>query len=185
MVRGKKGFERIVWAFKNVLDHTVAWLFYDLNGKTDGPGPISSHHPKVQKAEPETLALEAARVPELPSELQEDDYGAATELLEWLSLATIGSLRIQSQDEIDPYLSRYRLSPGKEVVSNTTDHKMQDLVRFYWHGLIPSIFIKDIFLAAMKVAGPNWFGVSAIAFDGRAYCLLQNNQHTMTWEYQD
>lgn len=30
MLHGKKGFERIVWAFKNVLSHSVAWLFYDL-----------------------------------------------------------------------------------------------------------------------------------------------------------
>ena len=29
MLHGKKGFERIVWAFKNVLNHSVTWLFYD------------------------------------------------------------------------------------------------------------------------------------------------------------
>lgn len=33
MVHGKKGFERIVWAFKNVLNDAVTWLFYDLNAK--------------------------------------------------------------------------------------------------------------------------------------------------------
>ena len=30
MLHGKKGFERIVWAFKNVLNHSVTWLFHDL-----------------------------------------------------------------------------------------------------------------------------------------------------------
>lgn len=29
MLHGKKGFERIVWAFKNVLNNAVTWLFYD------------------------------------------------------------------------------------------------------------------------------------------------------------
>lgn len=29
MLHGKKGFERIVWAFKNVLNHSVTWLFHD------------------------------------------------------------------------------------------------------------------------------------------------------------
>ena len=36
MVHGKKGFERIVWAFKNVLNQSVAWLFFDLASGSDG-----------------------------------------------------------------------------------------------------------------------------------------------------
>lgn len=35
MLHGKKGFERIVWAFKNVLNHPVAWLFCDLTSESD------------------------------------------------------------------------------------------------------------------------------------------------------
>ena len=31
MLHGKKGFERIVWAFKNVLNQSLTWLFIDLN----------------------------------------------------------------------------------------------------------------------------------------------------------
>ena len=31
MLHGKKGFERVVWAFKNVLNHAVTWLFHDFN----------------------------------------------------------------------------------------------------------------------------------------------------------
>ena len=29
LIHGKKGFERIVWAFKNVLNSAVSWMFYD------------------------------------------------------------------------------------------------------------------------------------------------------------
>lgn len=31
MVHGRKGFERIEWAFKNVLNDAVVWAFVDLN----------------------------------------------------------------------------------------------------------------------------------------------------------
>ena len=34
MLHGKQGFERIVWAFKNVLNQSVAWLFCDLAEST-------------------------------------------------------------------------------------------------------------------------------------------------------
>lgn len=30
MLRGKKGFGRVVWAAKNVLNKSLTWLFYDL-----------------------------------------------------------------------------------------------------------------------------------------------------------
>ena len=30
MLHGKKGFDRIVWSFKNVLNQAMSWLFYDL-----------------------------------------------------------------------------------------------------------------------------------------------------------
>lgn len=38
MLHGKKGFERIVWAFKNVLNQSVAWLFYDLESDSTQDG---------------------------------------------------------------------------------------------------------------------------------------------------
>ena len=34
MLHGKKGFERIVWAFKNVLNRSVTWLFHDFDPKS-------------------------------------------------------------------------------------------------------------------------------------------------------
>lgn len=36
MLHGKKGFERIVWAFKNVLNHSVTWLFHDFDSDSEG-----------------------------------------------------------------------------------------------------------------------------------------------------
>ena len=34
MLHGKKGFQRIEWAFKNVLNEHVPWLFFDLEADT-------------------------------------------------------------------------------------------------------------------------------------------------------
>lgn len=36
MLHGKKGFERLVWAAKNVLNQSLVWLFLDLNDDVKG-----------------------------------------------------------------------------------------------------------------------------------------------------
>jgi len=36
MLHGKKGFERVVWAFKNVLSQSLTWLFYDVESGEEG-----------------------------------------------------------------------------------------------------------------------------------------------------
>lgn len=43
MLHGKKGFERVAWAFKNVLNQSLAWLFCDLDPQSrqnDGSIPL-------------------------------------------------------------------------------------------------------------------------------------------------
>lgn len=37
MLHGKKGFERIVWAFKNVLNRSLTWLFHDVQSPGQPP----------------------------------------------------------------------------------------------------------------------------------------------------
>ena len=41
MLHGKKGFEKLVWAAKNVLKQSLAWLFYDLLATNNQSGSIS------------------------------------------------------------------------------------------------------------------------------------------------
>ena len=181
MVRGKHGFERIVWASKNVLNHSVTWLFHDFNGKNDGSGPIAQHQPKVKTVKPELATIHRAQVPEPSQDLDDQDFDTASEFLEWLTLATMCSPRIQNSDKIDSYLSRYRVPDSVDKSQHTT----QDLVKFQWHGFIPATFIRSIILAALKASGAGWFGMTARAFDGKAYSVLQRKHHTMTWEYMD
>lgn len=47
MLHGKKGFERIVWAFKNVLNQSLAWLFCDLDPKDLNDG--ETFHPCLNR----------------------------------------------------------------------------------------------------------------------------------------
>lgn len=51
MLHGKKGFERIVWAARNVLNRSLTWLFYDLRmaeGTSSGMSVIDPYQiPKL------------------------------------------------------------------------------------------------------------------------------------------
>lgn len=42
MLHGKKGFERVVWAAKNVLNRSVTWLFYHLRSADDSNSGLRS-----------------------------------------------------------------------------------------------------------------------------------------------
>ncbi len=181
MVRGKKGFERILWAFKNVLDRSVTWLFYDLRSPTNISGPISTQQPLMKTIEVETQALSQVTVPQLPQISEQEDYDVAIELLEWVTLAAADSPRIRTQDIADSYLSRYQVPniAGDAVEDVST----QDLARVRWHGFMPYQRVQDIYLAALRSSGDTWFAMNVYAFDGHAYTILENSHHTSTWEY--
>jgi len=185
MLRGHKGFARVVWAFKNVLNQSVTWLFYDLQSHTDGTGPVAGHQPIVLTVEPHIEQLDDIEVPQIPYTLDQDDHAEATELLEWLSVVTVLSPRLQSGDSMDAYLSRYR-------VPDFFNERLEDHVsstgtvsRFRWHGFIPGTSIKKILLALLKSTGDDWFVIGATSFNGQAYTILKSEDRTMTWEFMD
>ena len=182
MVRGKKGFERIVWAFKNVFNYSLAWLFYDLKGTNYGQGPIAAHTPSVKTVEPTISRIEGVLVPRFPGSITEDDQEDAIEMLEWLSLTMLGSPRVQQSDEMDSYLSRYRVSLSG---SGEQFAKIEDVVVLRWHGFIPSTFATKILLAAMKASQDTWFAINGETFDGRAYTALKHDGKVMAWKYAD
>lgn len=185
MVRGKHGFERVVWAFKNVLKDSVTWLFYDFNGNNDGTGPIAQHQPKAMSLKPGLESFSGALIPEPTQEIHERDHDLVNELLEWLTLAAMCSPRTQRKDKIDNYLSRYRVPGDADLTADSMSCTTQDLVRFRWHGFIPATFIKTLILAAFKTLGAEWFALTAAGFDGKSYSILQRKNHTMTWECTD
>ena len=189
MVRGHKGFERIVWAFKNVLNHSLTWLFSDLQPRPDSTGPLAVQHPELRTIEPEIELLTNVTVPAFASIVESDrnGHGTATEILEWLSLVTHLSPRVQHDDDIDGFLCRYG-SPidSSDSHEETTMQDFHTLVRFRWRGFIPPAFVSKILLAALKASADNWFAISATSFSGKAYTVWkQRDDGIMIWEYMD
>ncbi|KAL3484956.1 ribonuclease P 40kDa subunit-domain-containing protein [Aspergillus germanicus] len=171
MLHGKKGFQRIEWAFKNVLNQRVAWLFFDLG--TDSAGvseddiSLKGNNPEILPCEPirttheniSTPSFSDLKVTENASEEMRDLCG---EVSEWLSLVSLESQRVSADDDIDLYLCRY----GAPEIGQT---KELDLVTLKWHGFIPPRWIMQLFITffretAPRIARPQtWFALSASA----------------------
>ncbi|TKA80318.1 hypothetical protein B0A55_02200 [Friedmanniomyces simplex] len=185
MVRGKPGFDRVVWAFRNVLNRSVTWLFHDLKAETDGSGPIAVHQPLVRNLEPVVERLDGVVMYPIPEVLDQDDHSTATELLEWITMVASLSPRLQRDDSVDPYLSKYHVAgaTGDGHEGGTTE--TQDLARIRWHGFTHASFVSGLFMTALKACGDDWFAVSATSFRGEAYTTLKTGERTLTWEYME
>ena len=189
MLPGHKAFERLQWAFKNVLDASLAWLFYDLrspltvNGEVQGA--LVAHAPTIKVLEPSPEPLQQVLCPSFhlsEDAGDEDTRDEAAELLEWLSLTMSHSPRVQKGDRMDPFLCRYRPAEGANPV---------DLVSYQWRGFAPAAFVLKVLLAAMKASSPSatagegWFALSGASFDGKGYTILKHGSEVMTWNYSD
>lgn len=186
MVRGHKGFERVVWAFKNVLNHSITWLCCDLDIRTDATGPIAAHQPILREMEPEDSQVDNAIVPHFQDTVDSEDHIHTIELLEWLSLVTNLSPRVRSDDAIDKYLSRYNVPDLSDSPAHASETpSTATLALFRWRGFIPAMFISKILLAALKASAGDWLAISATSFSGGAYTILKTDDRTLIWEYMD
>ena len=158
MVHGKKGFERIKWAFANVLTHSVTWLFLDVDAGETGentlkpdPDPLQKHHPIAKVVSPSKVTLSSIRTPQIspsfystlspPGILEEE----SCDLQEWLDLACMRSPRVRSKDSIDPYLCRYDVPGGKDAST------VRNLVRLQWRGALSPLWIRKLFVECLLV----------------------------------
>ena len=151
MLHGKKGFERIVWAFKNVLNQSASWLFCDLaseNGQMCDDAPLSSHQPQVIQCDPVTIHHPHFLVPPLgkidtnENGREEDLREDCDALSEWLAMVALDSPRLSADDSVDPYLSRYDVPSAEEAAAT-------GLISLKWHGLITSQWIVQLFVLLM------------------------------------
>ena len=168
MVTGRKAFERVKWAFKNVLNQSVTWLFHDLqtagqntSGRCERANvcwalralylrmqsestPVVAHQPVCKVLQPTIKHHYNIATPkfQLPSHAMHSDEHQedAADLLEWLSLVPMDSPRIVSGDAVDPYLSRYAVPYEDEAVS-------QNLVSVRWRGFITAQWMQGLFAA--------------------------------------
>ena len=142
MVHGKKGFERIVWACKNVLSASLSWLFCDIGTPTPDqyPDPLAKHHPNQESIAPAITQTNSARIPSVAaSQANQKDKAWISELHEWLSLVSLQSPRIKANDSTDPYLCRY-------IDSSYDAPQVCDLVSIKWTGFLPALWIRSLFI---------------------------------------
>jgi ribonuclease P/MRP protein subunit RPP40 len=205
MLHGKKLFGRLEWACKNVLNHSLTWLFYNFSPTSAeslaaGSEPISIHHPTIHSIAPVTTKLSNVSVPkmtvaDLPNIYDQD---ASLALLEYLHLLSLDSPRIQAADRIDSFLSRY------EVPDFGQGLETKDMVRVRWRGFISPKFVRDVYLLVRKEGlkvtkeeqdgeggteiekEGRWVGLTGKAFEGfgGGWSVVQfAGRETLSWDF--
>ena len=168
MLHGKKGFDRIVWAFKNVLNQSLAWLFCDLESTpgnqgwflvpSEGDGgqiltrvkdtkPIQKQNPQMINSEVLKSKLGQISTPPMQGLVSNDMSEADMQescgtFAEWIAMVQLGSPRVSAEDDVDSYLSRYSV-PGVDAPSTA------DLISLKWYGLIPAKWILQLLLSLL------------------------------------
>ncbi|KAJ5640526.1 hypothetical protein N7528_000151 [Penicillium herquei] len=175
MLHGKKGFDKIVWAFQTVLNQSIAWLFCDLSEQTNGGKPIQKHHPRWIDTAPAADHLSQILVPPLlglvSKDMPEVDLQEACgSLSEWIALAQMRSSRLSAEDEVDPYLCRYSVPRSEESTSSDLFHG-SCLILFLTYDILPSLLtIPKLGVCTRSQVGKcsSWFVTSAAALDKQA-----------------
>lgn len=207
MRHGKAGFERLMWACKNVLDGSLTWLFWNANPSANeslvaGREALSKHAPKICEIEPSVTRMGSVLVPmlsvgDLTGLYDEED---ALSLLEYLHLLSMNSPRLSPTDDIDPHISRY------EVPDLGHGNISRDMVCVRWRGFISPAFVRDMFFMVRRVGFRNqsgndgdgdvdmdghgkeesWFAMSAQGFGGKnAWTAMQfPERETLVWEVE-
>jgi len=172
MAHGKKGFERIVWAFKNVLDESISWLLYSSaleSTSVNQDCPLEQHHPQIVSCIPVQTVHHDILIPPFDvrgiaeSASSEDIQDYCNDLSEWLALVSLGSPRVYPTDVVDTYLSRYE-APHRDIAQLAT------IRSFKWHGFLPSQWIMGLLITLLRrefaacTTHPNaWFALSCHA----------------------
>ncbi|KKK14256.1 hypothetical protein P175DRAFT_0504281 [Aspergillus ochraceoroseus IBT 24754] len=172
MLHGKKGFQRIEWAFKNVLNTPVSWLFFDLGteskGIQDDDITLKGNHPEIISRGPSRTTHRNISTPSFhewkitEESLEPHLKDSCGDIAEWLAMVSLESGRVSANDDIDSYLSRYDAPEIGEAGSC-------DLVSLKWRGFIPPKWITQLFITlcrettSQKVGSSVWFSLSASA----------------------
>ena|SRR5579871_1181506 len=147
-------------------------------------GPIEKFDHEIDIVFPSCQQVEGCAIP--LTELKEiiEDPTFEEQLLEWLGLVLLGSLRVSANDEIDPFLCRYDL-PGIQESKEKQDLAVQTLYHLQWKGLVPSNFVLRMFLEIKKSSKNGWFALNASTFGGSSYVIMcRNDRETLTWDLE-
>lgn len=153
MRKGKKGFERLRWAAREVWGESRMWVFRSGNPSfgenvREGREVLCRHAPKVINVEPEVTTMRGVALPKLDvrdnalSGLYDQEDSLA--LLEWLDMLSLGSARVGQGGHVDSHLCRY------DVPDFGHGTATRELVRVRWRGFITPAFVKEMFLEVWK-----------------------------------
>jgi len=185
MEHGKKGFERIKWAFKNVLNESLAWLFVDMENEDSSSGVIAALHPQIKELKPAISRVADTVPPFVNDEETVHDPLYEEQLFEWLGLVALNSPRISQSDTVDSYLCRYALPDAFDAMEDSALNT-QSIVHLRWHGFASSIFVRHLWIImrmALKEKSNSWFSLGASTFEGTSFTTLcYDGKSVMLWE---
>lgn len=111
--------------------------------------PLQKHQPQmlecdmVRTLHRQVLVHPSLHTPPItettPSEQVQEHWGA---LAEWLAMVSLESPRVDENDKVDPYLSRYS-------VPDVDNSCPSDLISLKWHGFINPQWATKLFIALM------------------------------------
>jgi ribonucleases P/MRP protein subunit RPP40 len=79
----------------------------------------------------------------------------ASDIYEWISLVRLQSPRIEKGDDIDPYLSRYRVPSEAEYPLSS------NLCMIRWQGFTSPAFAQQVLVKAFLSVSKSWFAFVA------------------------
>ncbi|KAK1976045.1 ribonuclease P 40kDa subunit [Colletotrichum cereale] len=168
MFHGKKGFDRLLYACKNVLHTPVTWLFCNATTTAPSPDPLDQYFPTRFTCNPDLVPdMHVQTAPlAVPGEIIQnvDRLGLedfATETYEWLSLIRLQSPRVEAGDSIDPYLSRYQV-PGDADVDAPSHSRVSKIT---WQGFFTPDWVRGVLINALAALPSRaWVSLSATSF---------------------
>ncbi|CAG8500596.1 6834_t:CDS:2 [Funneliformis caledonium] len=149
LIPGKKGYERIKWCFNNTLTKRFTFLMSFVKStekKTcEIDFPSSFNAKKLLGKFDFNPIHEGILIPDLSiikNISNESQWRLdAVEIYDWIGMNSIQAQRIQSHDQVDPYISVYK-PPEPYSDGNGSFIK--------WSGFIPSSTIKELFDSVLK-----------------------------------
>ncbi|KAK4663033.1 hypothetical protein QC763_600930 [Podospora pseudopauciseta] len=163
MVKGKKGYDRLIYASKNAFSGAVTWLFCNMTSTVPDPDPLATLSPTSCTSNPSITQDIDALVPILtPStgtseQIARDELeDFSSELYEWLALVRLQSPRILQSDSIDPYLSLYRIPNGSNPAK---------ICKLSWRGFFSPSWTRQTLIGLFTVLpSKTWFSFSTTTF---------------------
>jgi len=125
---------------------------------------MDTHFPNKVSVEPITATGIDVNIPPLNPPTSNAESGCETdfedfaiETHEWLSLVSLNSPRVNPEDRLDSFLSRY-IPPG----GSSTGSK---LVKVTWQGFFSSAWAHRLLVEALQATpATSWFSISVVGF---------------------